>query len=164
MEKYFKPAKCWRLWPSGPAWWARQGQAGGEGGRLQGAEDAHFGHGPGHHVQGPGRGSRWASAPRRSTPACSGAPIQGATSGISRWRRSKLYEAAPYLTVDPTLPFLEHVAGDQQQGLGQAVPGGPEGVHRGRGRDSAVDPRPSRPRKPRTTWPFSRPTPSPWWT
>ena len=32
--------------------------------------------------------------------------IQGATSGISRWRRSKLYEAAPYLTVDPTLPFL----------------------------------------------------------
>ena len=32
--------------------------------------------------------------------------IQGATSGISRWRRSKLYEVAPYLTIDPTLPFL----------------------------------------------------------
>jgi TRAP-type C4-dicarboxylate transport system substrate-binding protein len=32
--------------------------------------------------------------------------IQGATSGVSRWRRSKLYEVAPYLTVDPTLPFL----------------------------------------------------------
>jgi TRAP-type C4-dicarboxylate transport system substrate-binding protein len=32
--------------------------------------------------------------------------IQGATSGISRWRRSKLYEVAPYLTIDPTLPYL----------------------------------------------------------
>ncbi len=32
--------------------------------------------------------------------------IQGATSGVSRWRRSKLYEVAPYLTVDPTLPYL----------------------------------------------------------
>ncbi len=32
--------------------------------------------------------------------------IQGATSGLSRWRRSKLYEVAPYLTVDPTLPYL----------------------------------------------------------
>ena len=32
--------------------------------------------------------------------------IQGATSGVSRWRRSLLYEVAPYLTVDPTLPFL----------------------------------------------------------
>ena len=32
--------------------------------------------------------------------------IQAATSGISRWRRSKLYEVAPYLTIDPTLPFL----------------------------------------------------------
>ncbi len=32
--------------------------------------------------------------------------IQAATSGVSRWRRSKLYEAAPYLTVDPTLPYL----------------------------------------------------------
>jgi TRAP-type C4-dicarboxylate transport system substrate-binding protein len=32
--------------------------------------------------------------------------IQGATSGMSRWRRSKLYEVAPYLTVDPTLPYL----------------------------------------------------------
>lgn len=32
--------------------------------------------------------------------------IQGATSGISRWRRSKLYEVAPYLTMDPTLPYL----------------------------------------------------------
>jgi len=32
--------------------------------------------------------------------------IQGATSGVSRWRRSKLYEVAPYLTIDPTLPYL----------------------------------------------------------
>ncbi len=32
--------------------------------------------------------------------------IQGATSGIARWRRSKLYEVAPYLTRDPTLPYL----------------------------------------------------------
>ncbi len=32
--------------------------------------------------------------------------IQGATSGISRWRRSKLYEVAPYLTIDSTLPYL----------------------------------------------------------
>lgn len=32
--------------------------------------------------------------------------IEGATSGVSRWRRSKLYEVAPYLTVDPTLPYL----------------------------------------------------------
>jgi C4-dicarboxylate-binding protein DctP len=32
--------------------------------------------------------------------------IQGATSGLSRWRRSKLYEVAPYLTVDPTTPYL----------------------------------------------------------
>ena len=32
--------------------------------------------------------------------------IQAATSGISRWRRSKLYEVAPNLTIDPTLPFL----------------------------------------------------------
>ncbi|MCP4722816.1 MAG: TRAP transporter substrate-binding protein [Desulfobacteraceae bacterium] len=32
--------------------------------------------------------------------------IQGATSGVARWRRSKLYEVAPYLTVDPTLPYL----------------------------------------------------------
>lgn len=32
--------------------------------------------------------------------------IQGATSGMSRWRRSKLYEVAPYLTIDPTLPYL----------------------------------------------------------
>lgn len=32
--------------------------------------------------------------------------IEGATSGISRWRRSKLYEVAPYLTIDPTLPYL----------------------------------------------------------
>jgi len=32
--------------------------------------------------------------------------IQGATSGVSRWRRSKLYEVAPYLTLDPTLPYL----------------------------------------------------------
>ncbi|MCF6248907.1 MAG: TRAP transporter substrate-binding protein [Desulfobacula sp.] len=32
--------------------------------------------------------------------------IQGATSGVSRFRRSKLYEVAPYLTVDPTLPYL----------------------------------------------------------
>ena len=32
--------------------------------------------------------------------------IQGATSGVSRWRRSKLYEVAPYLTMDPTMPYL----------------------------------------------------------
>ena len=32
--------------------------------------------------------------------------IQGATSGVSRWRRSKLYEVAPHLTIDPTLPYL----------------------------------------------------------
>ncbi|MCP4022537.1 MAG: TRAP transporter substrate-binding protein [Desulfobacteraceae bacterium] len=32
--------------------------------------------------------------------------IQGATSGVARWRRSKLYEVAPYLTIDPTLPYL----------------------------------------------------------
>ncbi|KIX11758.1 TRAP transporter substrate-binding protein [Dethiosulfatarculus sandiegensis] len=32
--------------------------------------------------------------------------IDGVTSGMSRWRRSKLYEVAPYLTVDPTLPYL----------------------------------------------------------
>lgn len=32
--------------------------------------------------------------------------IQGATSGVSRWRRSKLYEVAPYLTVDPTIPYF----------------------------------------------------------
>jgi TRAP-type C4-dicarboxylate transport system substrate-binding protein len=32
--------------------------------------------------------------------------IQGAGSGVSRWRRSKLYEVAPYLTVDPTIPYF----------------------------------------------------------
>jgi len=32
--------------------------------------------------------------------------IQGAASGVSRWRRSKLYEVAPYLTVDPTIPYF----------------------------------------------------------
>jgi TRAP-type C4-dicarboxylate transport system substrate-binding protein len=32
--------------------------------------------------------------------------IQGATSGLSRWRRSKLYEVAPYITSDPTTPYL----------------------------------------------------------
>lgn len=32
--------------------------------------------------------------------------IQGATAGVSRWRRSKLYEVAPYLTVDPTIPYF----------------------------------------------------------
>ncbi|WP_457552720.1 TRAP transporter substrate-binding protein [Desulfobacula sp.] len=32
--------------------------------------------------------------------------IEGAGSGVSRWRRSKLYEVAPYLTVDPTIPYF----------------------------------------------------------
>jgi TRAP-type C4-dicarboxylate transport system substrate-binding protein len=32
--------------------------------------------------------------------------IQGATSGSSRFRRSKLYEVVPYITVDVTLPYL----------------------------------------------------------
>ncbi len=32
--------------------------------------------------------------------------IQGATTGTSRFRRSKVYEVAPYLTIDPTLPYL----------------------------------------------------------
>jgi len=32
--------------------------------------------------------------------------IEGAASGVSRWRRSKLYEVAPYLTVDPTIPYF----------------------------------------------------------
>ncbi len=32
--------------------------------------------------------------------------IDAATSGVSRWRRSKLYEVAPYLTVDPTIPYF----------------------------------------------------------
>ncbi len=32
--------------------------------------------------------------------------IQAAGSGVSRWRRSKLYEVAPYLTVDPTIPYF----------------------------------------------------------
>jgi TRAP-type C4-dicarboxylate transport system substrate-binding protein len=32
--------------------------------------------------------------------------IQGAGSGVSRWRRSKLYEVAPYLTIDPTIPYF----------------------------------------------------------
>ncbi len=32
--------------------------------------------------------------------------IDGATSGSSRFRRSKFYEVAPYITVDPTLPYL----------------------------------------------------------
>ncbi len=32
--------------------------------------------------------------------------IQGCTTGISRVRRSKLYEVAPYITIDPTLPYL----------------------------------------------------------
>ncbi len=32
--------------------------------------------------------------------------IDGATSGTSRFRRSKFYEVAPYITVDPTLPYL----------------------------------------------------------
>ena len=32
--------------------------------------------------------------------------IQGCTTGISRVRRSRLYEVAPYITIDPTLPYL----------------------------------------------------------
>ena len=32
--------------------------------------------------------------------------IQGFTTGISRARRSRLYEVAPYITIDPTLPYL----------------------------------------------------------
>jgi TRAP-type C4-dicarboxylate transport system substrate-binding protein len=32
--------------------------------------------------------------------------IKGATTGTSRFRRSKVYEVAPYLTNDPTLPYL----------------------------------------------------------
>lgn len=32
--------------------------------------------------------------------------IEAAASGVSRWRRSKLYEVAPYLTVDPTIPYF----------------------------------------------------------
>ena len=32
--------------------------------------------------------------------------IEGAASGVSRWRRSKLYKVAPYLTVDPTIPYF----------------------------------------------------------
>jgi len=32
--------------------------------------------------------------------------IEAACSGVSRWRRSKLYEVAPYLTVDPTIPYF----------------------------------------------------------
>lgn len=32
--------------------------------------------------------------------------IQGATSGTSRFHRAKLYEVVPYITVDPTLPFM----------------------------------------------------------
>ena len=32
--------------------------------------------------------------------------IDGTTSGTSRFRRSKLYEVAPYITADPTCPFL----------------------------------------------------------
>ncbi len=32
--------------------------------------------------------------------------IQACTTGPSRFRRAKLYEVAPYLTVDPTLPFM----------------------------------------------------------
>ena len=32
--------------------------------------------------------------------------IDGAASGTSRFRRSKFYEVAPYITVEPTLPYL----------------------------------------------------------
>jgi TRAP-type C4-dicarboxylate transport system substrate-binding protein len=32
--------------------------------------------------------------------------IQGCTTGTSRVRRARLYEVAPYITIDPTLPFM----------------------------------------------------------
>jgi len=32
--------------------------------------------------------------------------IQGCTTGSSRARRARLYEVAPYITIDPTLPFM----------------------------------------------------------
>ncbi|MDT8380414.1 MAG: TRAP transporter substrate-binding protein [Desulfotignum sp.] len=32
--------------------------------------------------------------------------IEAAGSGVSRWRRSKLYEVAPFLTIDPTIPYF----------------------------------------------------------
>ena len=49
--------------------------------------------------------------------------IQGATSGISRWRRSKLYEVAPYLTIDPTLPYLSMWLVINKKAWGKLSPG-----------------------------------------